>query len=59
VLLLEESQMEVIAEQIAAIEPAAVVIDSIQMVRLREVGGRPGSVKQVRGGQQCWGCVRE
>lgn len=54
VRLLVENRVEVIAGAMAALRPAAVVVDSIQTVALREVAGRPGSITQVRQeGEDC------
>ena len=47
-LLLCETNLQNIAEQIKKHSPAAVIIDSIQTMYNEEVGAAPGSVSQVR-----------
>ena len=47
-LLLCETDLQIIAEQIKKLNPAVVVIDSIQTMYNEEVGSAPGSVSQVR-----------
>lgn len=47
-LLLCETDLQSISDQIKRIEPAVVVIDSIQTMYNEEVGAAPGSVSQVR-----------
>lgn len=47
-LILPETQVELIERQIAAIRPALVVIDSIQTVYTEEIPSAPGTVGQVR-----------
>ncbi len=46
--LLAETDLEVILNQIEALAPSLVVIDSIQTVYIPELGAAPGSVTQVR-----------
>jgi DNA repair protein RadA/Sms len=47
-LLLAETELENILYQIEATKPELVVIDSIQSIFSREIGGAPGNVGQVR-----------
>ncbi len=47
-LILPETNIDLIVEQIRALQPAAVVIDSIQSVYSPELGGTPGSMAQIR-----------
>lgn len=47
-LLLCETNLQSISEQIKKLSPAVVVIDSIQTMYNEEVGAAPGSVSQVR-----------
>jgi len=46
--LLAETDFEVILERMEEISPSLGVIDSIQTVYLRELGGAPGSISQIR-----------
>lgn len=48
IYLLSETCLENILEQISELNPAIVIIDSIQTVYRREMDGAPGSVGQVR-----------
>ena len=48
VLILPETAAEVVVEQIEAVRPAAVVVDSIQTLHTRALASAPGSVGQVR-----------
>jgi DNA repair protein RadA/Sms len=48
VLILPETNAEVVVEQIEALRPAAVVVDSIQTLHTRALASAPGSVGQVR-----------
>jgi predicted ATP-dependent serine protease len=47
VRLLVENRVEAIAAAIVQLAPAAVVVDSIQTVALRDLAQRPGSITQV------------
>ena len=47
-LLMAATRVESILEQMAALRPRAVIVDSIQTVFLDEVSGAAGSVSQVR-----------
>ncbi|KAF8059367.1 radA [Scenedesmus sp. PABB004] len=53
VRLLVENRVDAIAAAVAALAPAALVVDSIQTVALRDVPGRPGSITQVRESASC------
>jgi DNA repair protein RadA/Sms len=44
VLILPETSAEVVVEQIEAVRPAAVVVDSIQTLHTRALASAPGSV---------------
>lgn len=46
--LLNETDLEVILQQMEALSPDLGIIDSIQTVYLRELDGAPGSVSQIR-----------
>ena len=46
--VLTETDLEVVLAQAEALSPGLVVLDSIQTVALRELGGGPGSLAQVR-----------
>ena len=46
--LLAETDLEVILNQVEALSPSLVVVDSIQAVNLPELGTSPGSITQVR-----------
>jgi DNA repair protein RadA/Sms len=48
VLVLAETSAETVADAIASIHPAAVVVDSIQMLHTATLSSAPGSVGQVR-----------
>ena len=48
VLVLAETSAEIVADQIDAIKPCAVVIDSIQTLHTAALSSAPGSVGQVR-----------
>ncbi len=48
VLLLAETALDHALEQAAALQPALVIVDSIQTVYLSDVASSPGSVTQVR-----------
>ena len=48
VLVLAETNAEIVAAQIAATQPDFAVVDSIQMIYSPEVSSAPGSVSQVR-----------
>jgi DNA repair protein RadA/Sms len=48
VLILAETSAEAVADAIEAIRPAAVVVDSIQMLHTAALASAPGSVGQVR-----------
>jgi len=48
VLMLPETNVEAVIEQIAALRPAVVVVDSIQTMHTATLGSAPGSVGQVR-----------
>jgi predicted ATP-dependent serine protease len=52
VRLLVENRVESIAAAIVQLSPAAVVVDSIQTVALRDLAQRPGSITQVGGKEQ-------
>ncbi|MDE7389621.1 MAG: DNA repair protein RadA [Lachnospiraceae bacterium] len=47
-LVMTETDVEIIAEQIKAEEPDLVIIDSIQTMNLTQLNSSPGSVTQVR-----------
>lgn len=47
-LLLSETNLDMIEEQILVIKPEVVIIDSIQTMYKEEIGAAPGSVSQVR-----------
>ena len=47
-LLLSETELDIVAESITRTQPEIVVIDSIQTMYREEVGSAPGSVGQVR-----------
>ncbi len=47
-LLMSETDLDVVAETIAKVMPDVVIIDSIQTMYREEVGSAPGSVGQVR-----------
>lgn len=46
--LLAETSLDIIEEEILAMKPDAVVIDSIQTIFREDIGSAPGSVSQVR-----------
>jgi DNA repair protein RadA/Sms len=48
VLILPETNVEAVLEQLGALRPAAVVVDSIQTMHTATLGSAPGSVGQVR-----------
>ncbi len=48
VLVLPETSAETVVEQIGAVRPSAVVVDSIQTLHTAALGSAPGSVGQVR-----------
>ena len=48
VLILPETNVEAVLEQLSALRPAAVVVDSIQTMHTATLGSAPGSVGQVR-----------
>jgi DNA repair protein RadA/Sms len=48
ILILPETAAEVVIEQIEAVRPAAVVVDSIQTLHTQALASAPGSVGQVR-----------
>ncbi len=48
VLILPETNAEAVIEQLAAVRPAAVVVDSIQTMHTATLASAPGSVGQVR-----------
>jgi DNA repair protein RadA/Sms len=48
VLILPETNVEAVLEQLSALRPAAVVVDSIQTMHTETLGSAPGSVGQVR-----------
>ena len=47
-LLLSETSLDLVEEQILALKPEVVIIDSIQTMYKEEIGAAPGSVSQVR-----------
>lgn len=47
-LLLSETNLDMIEEQVLVIKPEVVIIDSIQTMYKEEIGAAPGSVSQVR-----------
>lgn len=47
-LVMTETDVEIVAEQIKATEPDLVIIDSIQTMNLTQLNSSPGSVTQVR-----------
>lgn len=51
-LVLSETDLDAVEEQIIAVEPALAVVDSVQAVSDAELGGAPGTISQVR---QCAG----
>ncbi len=48
ILLLPETNLEGVIDQLSSMRPGLVVIDSIQTMSLEGVAGAPGSVRQVR-----------
>jgi len=48
-LILAETNLSLISEQIEKIQPEVVIVDSIQSVYLEELGSTPGSISQIRG----------
>ncbi len=47
-LLLSETDLDIVADTIARLKPDVVIIDSIQTMYREEIGSAPGSVSQVR-----------
>lgn len=47
-LCLSETQIEVIGDRIAELQPSCVIVDSIQTAYTPEVAGAPGSISQIR-----------
>jgi len=47
-LCLSETQVEAIGDQIMAVNPSCVIVDSIQTAYTPEISGAPGSVSQIR-----------
>ena len=47
-LVMTETDVEIVAEQIKSIEPDLVIVDSIQTMNLTQLSSSPGSVTQVR-----------
>jgi len=47
-LILAETNLSLISEQIEKIKPEVVIVDSIQSVYLEELGSTPGSISQIR-----------
>lgn len=47
-LLLSETSLDIVEEQILVMKPEVVIIDSIQTMYKEEIGAAPGSVSQVR-----------
>ncbi len=48
ILVLTETDVEIVAEEIKSTEPELVIIDSIQTMNLTQLNSSPGSVTQVR-----------
>ncbi len=48
ILIMTETDVEVVSEQIKTIKPELVIIDSIQTMNLTQLNSSPGSVTQVR-----------